>query len=38
MRGPVYAGVEGACDNTEKIAERCNVEFTFEGGLHLPGI
>ena len=31
----LFAGVEGACDNTEKIAERCNVEFTF-GQLHLP--
>ncbi len=31
----LFAGVEGACDNTEIIAERCNVEFTF-GELHLP--
>ena len=31
----LFAGVEGSCDNTEKIAERCNVEFTF-GQLHLP--
>ncbi len=31
----LFAGVDGACDNTEVIAERCNVEFTF-GELHLP--
>lgn len=31
----IFAGVEEACDNTVKIAERCNVEFEF-GHLHLP--
>lgn len=31
----LFAGVPGACDNTEIIAARCNVDFTF-GELHLP--
>lgn len=31
----IFAGVEGACDNTKVIADRCNVEIEF-GHLHLP--
>ncbi|MBQ1401555.1 MAG: DNA polymerase III subunit alpha, partial [Firmicutes bacterium] len=31
----VFAGIPEACDNTHKIADRCNVEFEF-GKLHLP--
>lgn len=31
----IFAAFPDACDNTQKIAERCNVEFTF-GELHLP--
>lgn len=31
----IFAGIPEACDNTEIIAQRCNVEFEF-GKLHLP--
>ena len=31
----IFASVPEACDNTEKIAEQCDVTFTF-GELHLP--
>lgn len=31
----IFAGIPEAVDNTHKIAERCNVTFTF-GELHLP--
>lgn len=31
----LFVDLPEACDNTMKIAERCNVEFTF-GELHLP--
>ena len=31
----IFANIPEACDNTAKIAERCNVTFTF-GELHLP--
>ncbi len=31
----LFANFPDACDNTAKIAERCNVDFTF-GELHLP--
>ena len=31
----IFAGIPEACDNTHKIADRCNVEFEF-GKLHLP--
>ena len=31
----LFARVPGACDNTEIIAEKCNVDFTF-GQYHLP--
>ncbi len=31
----IFANIPEACDNTARIAEQCNVEFTF-GELHLP--
>ncbi len=31
----IFANIPEACDNTEKIAQRCDVTFTF-GELHLP--
>ena len=31
----IFSNIPEACDNTAKIAERCNVTFTF-GELHLP--
>ncbi|MFR8071462.1 MAG: DNA polymerase III subunit alpha, partial [Anaerovoracaceae bacterium] len=31
----IFANIPEACDNTARIAERCNVTFTF-GELHLP--
>ena len=31
----IFASIPEACDNTEKIAERCNVELDF-GSYHLP--
>lgn len=31
----IFANIPEACDNTAKIAEECNVSFTF-GELHLP--
>ena len=31
----IFANIPEACDNTAKIAERCDVNFTF-GELHLP--
>lgn len=31
----IFAGIPDACDNTAKIAERCDVTFEF-GKLHLP--
>lgn len=31
----IFSGMPEACDNTVKIADRCNVEFTF-GEIHLP--
>jgi DNA polymerase-3 subunit alpha len=31
----LFSGIPEACDNTEKIAERCNVSFEF-GQIHLP--
>ncbi len=31
----LFSGIPEACDNTQKIAERCNVNFEF-GKIHLP--
>ncbi len=31
----LFSGIPEACDNTQKIAERCNVTFEF-GQIHLP--
>jgi len=31
----IFAGIPEACNNTQKIAEKCDVNFTF-GELHLP--
>lgn len=31
----IFASIPEACDNTEKIAQQCDVTFTF-GELHLP--